>query len=262
LGFSGTNGVPTWSTGTTTETTKVSTIETSFLKVSSANSALLFYDLFGGGDFTYVGGLTVTSFGATGSSNPIGSAGLSFRLSYNDDPKALDAGNMGYDVVLTNDPIVPWSPDPSGSVRLLKRQPTSGGPSTNTVLCQANFGVVANRTYQLSITAQNSWAQPTQFGVPSPDPNQNAYPVWPVSSTFTVSVDGTQLFICTDSAPYFSGRFGVNATNVNAQFSCLQANGPVDSDGPMPPTCAPTIIRTLPPPGQGSQGGKGPRVPQ
>jgi hypothetical protein len=256
--INGTNAVPTgvWSPGSATETTHFATIETSFLQAAAVNkSALLFYDLFGGGDFTYVGGITVTSFGGADSGNPIGAAGLSFRLSDNDNPSALDAGNQGYDVVLTNDPILRGSPATSGSVRLMKRQPSSppGGSPSSTMLCEKeNFGVVPNRTYQLSITAQTLWKQPMEFppsGVPSPDPNQNAYPVWSVSTTFTVSVDGTQLFTCVDSAPYFSGRFGVNATNVNAQFSCLQANGSEDSDGPMPPTCAPIVIRTVPPPG-------------
>jgi hypothetical protein len=29
------------------------------------------------------------------------------------------------------------------------------------------------------------------------------------------------------ASPYFSGRFGVNASNVNAHFTCLQANATV-----------------------------------
>lgn len=257
-----------WSLGTTTTRTRISTTEMGFLQVNSANtSALLFYDLFGGSDFTYIGGITFKSFGSDvgGKPNPIGGAGLSFRLS--DNEQSLDAGQQGYDVVLTNDPIFPGFPDQSGSVQLIRRQsPSSPGGPTAILCSKQNIGVVAGKTYQLSVTAKTKWPQSPFFppaDAKNPDPNKNAYPRYPTATTFTVSVDGNELLTsCKDDAPYLSGRFGVNGFNVQAQFSCLQANGPEDSDGPMPPGCAPTIVQSLPPPGQKTQTGNGNRLPQ
>jgi hypothetical protein len=197
--------------------------------------SLLFYDVFGGGDFTYSGGVTFDSLPIFG----LGGAGLSFRLS--DRPQKLDAGNTGYDVVLTTQPIYlvpipglphvfppegtfpvpPPSPDPgpllianstSGSVQLLK------GP-TGQVLDAAPLNVTSGHTYQLSITAKTNWT--------------TSLPSFPSSTTLTVYVDGVRMFSVTDNdSPYFSGRFGVNASYVNAHFTCLQAN-----DDALPPYC-------------------------
>jgi hypothetical protein len=197
--------------------------------------SLLFYDSFGGGDFTYSGGITFDSLPVFG----LGGAGLSFRLS--DRPEHLDAGNTGYDVVLTSQPfysvpipglphifppegplpVPPPSPDPgpllisnpaSGSVQVLK------GP-TGKILAIAPLNITAGHFYQLSITAKTNWT--------------TSLPSFPSSTTFTVYIDGAKTLSVTDSdSPYFSGRFGVNASHVNAHFTCLQAN-----DGPLPPAC-------------------------
>jgi hypothetical protein len=209
---------------------------TGSLQVQSLHDlSLLFYDSFGGGDFTYSGGITFDSLPVFG----LGGAGLSFRLS--DRPQKLDAGNTGYDVVLTSQPfysisapglphifppegpypVPPPSPDPgpllianpaSGSVQLLK------GP-TGKVLAAAPLNVTSGHTYQLSITAKTNWT--------------TSLPSFPSSSTFTVYVDGVRMFSVTDNdSPYFSGRFGVNASYVNAHFTCLQAN-----DAALPSYC-------------------------
>jgi hypothetical protein len=206
------------------------------LQVQSQHDlSLLFYDSFGGGEFTYSGGITFDSLPIFG----LGGAGLSFRLS--DRPQSLDAGNTGYDVVLTSQPyysipvpglphifppegpypVPPPSPDPgpllisnlaSGSVQLLK------GP-TGKILAAAPLNVTAGRTYQVSVTANTNWTK--------------SLPSFPSSTTLTVYVDGIKMFTVTDkTSPYFSGRFGVNASYVNAHFTCLQAN-----EGSLPPPC-------------------------
>jgi hypothetical protein len=209
---------------------------TGSLQVESQHDlSLLFYDSFGGGDFTYSGGITFDSLPIFG----LGGAGLSFRLS--DRPQNLDAGNTGYDVVLTSQPfysvplpglphifppegpypVPPPSPDPgpllianpaSGSVQLLK------GP-TGKILAAAPLNVTSGHTYQLSISANTTWTA--------------ALPSFPSSTTLTVYVDGVRMFSATDNdSPYFSGRFGVNASYVSAHFTCLQAN-----DSVLPPYC-------------------------
>lgn len=95
-----------WSTQEQTTVSGPETTTMAFLKVTSVrNSSLLFYDPFGGGDFTYTGGITFDSFGSESSGD--GRAGLSFRLSDNpfsqtNKKPTPDAGSQGYDVVLTN----------------------------------------------------------------------------------------------------------------------------------------------------------------
>jgi hypothetical protein len=122
--------------------------------------------------------------------------------------------------VLTNQPV---STAVSGSVMLLKRP---GGQ----VLGSAPLNVAAGKAYQLSVMATTTWT--------------TANPFYPSSTLFTVSVDGVQLLSRSD-ASYFSGRFGVNASNVEAHFTCLQAN-----NGPLPPGCplTPPLGPTSPPP--------------
>lgn len=94
----------------------------------------------------------------------------------------------------------------------------------------------ASQTYQLSVTAVTNWATSTKAFPKHAPSNAGHLPSWPVSTDFMVFIDGTQQLTCTDTdLPYFSGRFGVNASNVNAHFTCLQANGPAASDGLMPP---------------------------
>jgi len=196
-------------------------ITTGFLQVQSlSDSSLLFYDNFGAGlYFTYSGQVTINSFASSG----YGQAGLSFRLS--DNQVTLDAGNQGYDVVLSNEGI-PTGKDAvsSGSVVMYKRQPQrgGGGPPVLTRLQSAPYTVSASQTYQLSVTAYTTWT--------------NSIPSYPFSTTFTVSVNGVEQFQVSD-ASYFSGRFGVNSSNANANFACLQANGQGRSDGPMPTVC-------------------------
>jgi hypothetical protein len=206
------------------------------LQVQSPHDlSLLFYDSFGGGEFTYSGGITFDSLPIFG----MGGAGLSFRLS--DRPQNLDAGNTGYDVVLTSQPfysvqvpglphifppegpqpVPPPSPDPgpllisnpaSGSVQLLK------GP-TGEILAAAALNVTSGHTYQVSVTAKTNWT--------------TSLPWFPLSTTLTVYIDGKKMFAVKDAtSPYFSGRFGVNASYVNAHFTCLQAN-----EGSLPPPC-------------------------
>jgi hypothetical protein len=220
-------------------------VTTSFLQVQSPKgSSLLFYDSFDGGDFTYSGGVTIDSFATTAAP---GQAGLSFRLS--DNELNLDAGNQGYDAVLTNQGGYIGSIGGlyrSGSVQLLKRQPSTGSSPVPVVklLCPpALVDVSPGQTYQLSVTASNNWVTGTTFPAPDPkDSNDNAYPAYPSSATFKVSIGGVQYLSCTDESPYyFSGRFGVNASNANAHFTCLQAN-----DGTMPPPCPP--ITSISPP--------------
>ncbi len=196
------------------------------LNVQSLNeSSLLFYDSFGGGDFTYRAGIEIEFSTALGSAG-YGQAGLSFRLS--DDQQSLDAGRQGYDAVLTNVPMpLPitnwrigehWS---TGSVQLLKRQ--AGAISIPAWCNSIPYDVNPGQAYQLSVSATTSWTAST--------------PSFPSSTTFTVSVDGSNLLSCTDPSPYFSGRFGVNSSNVNASFTCLQANdeGKMRKPCPAPP---------------------------
>jgi len=247
-----------WSVGSYEKVSRISTLQYFFLQSkNTSDKALLFYDLFSAADFTYIGAITITSFGATSGLGPsaIGAAGLSFRLS--DDQQTLDAGDQGYDVVLTNDPIVVGFPDRSGSVKLIKRLPPSspgGTPSSTTLCSKEHFGIAENTTYRLAITAKNKWQTNSELFPPAdtknPDPNKNAYPVYPVSTEFAVSIDGSNVLSCSDdNEPYFSGRFGVNSYNVAAQFSCLQANGPEYTDGLMPAQCSPITLATRPPPG-------------
>ena len=129
-------------------------------------------------------------------------------------------------------------------MRLLKR--SSGSPQSLPGCSPQAVSLSVGQTYQLSVTAVTSWVTSTTL-FPTPDPSN---PRYPVSTTFTVSIGDTEQLSCTDTAPYFSGRFGVNAWNVNAHFSCLEANGPLDSDGPMPTSCGPIVIQRRPPPGQ------------
>lgn len=171
--------------------------------------------------------------------------GLSFRLS--DYQRALDPGNQGYDVILTN--------DAGGSVQLRKRIPPSkrGDPPSFTTLKTSALSILTNKSYQLSVTAKNDW---TATG------HHPAYPHW---TTITVSLDGNELFSHKDccaappgcfssstgcpapgGTPYFSGRFGVYRSNVEASFTCLQANGPDDSRMPAPSDCARVISTPRP----------------
>lgn len=191
-------------------------VSASILRVQSPNDrSLLFYDNFGGGlYFDYSGQVTIKSF-APGKT---GGAGLSFRLSDNQ-VKPPDAGNQGYDLVLTNKPMG----TDTGSVTMYKRQPRPGGGTPMlTPLQSAAYPVSAGQTYQLSVSTFTTWT--------------NSVPSYPFSTTFTVSVDGVRQFQVSD-ASYFSGRFGVNGFNADAHFACLQANGQGLTDGSMPLAC-------------------------
>ena len=191
-------------------------VSASILRVQSPNDrSLLFYDNFGGGlYFDYSGQVTIESF-APGKT---GGAGLSFRLSDNQ-VKPPDAGNQGYDLVLTNKPMG----TDTGSVTMYKRQPRPGGGTPMlTPLQSAAYPVSAGQTYQLSVSTFTTWT--------------NSVPSYPFSTTFTVSVDGVRQFQVSD-ASYFSGRFGVNGFNADAHFACLQANGQGLTDGSMPLAC-------------------------
>jgi hypothetical protein len=149
------------------------------------------------------------------------------------------------------------APPGKGYLQLLKR--SSGTPQSLPGCLPQTVSLSVGQTYQLSVTAVTNWATSTT-SFPSPDPSNN-YPRYPVSTAFTISIDGTQQLSCTDNtASYFSGRFGVNASNVDAHLSCLQANGPAASDGPMPTPCAPIIIQRRPPPGQKTPAPSGKRL--
>jgi hypothetical protein len=225
-----------WSLGAVTTRIRDSTTQTPYLQVKSANkNALLFYDSFGGGDFTYTGGITFDS--------TIGGAGLSFRLS--DNPQT-DAGIQGYDVILTNGPLaISSSGGGPGTLALWKRGSTA--PLHSLTL---PYALAPGQTYQVSVTAKTTWSTPSAFGSAC-DPS---CPTWPASTGFTVSIlpagkGDTLSFTVTDKAPYLSGRFGVNSS-ADAHFTCLQANGSQATDGQMPPGCIPIVSGgTLPPPG-------------
>jgi hypothetical protein len=246
-----------WSTERQTGIIGLNTVQTAFLKVKSAkDSSLLFYDSFGGGDFTYTGGITFDSFSV--SSSLVGSAGLSFRLSDNPYQQPPDAGNQGYDVVLTNatnGTSPPQLPSGQGYVALLKR--SSGGPQLLTG-CSKAVSLSAGQTYQLSVTAVTKWAT-SSTAFPKQDPsNADHYPAYPLLTHFKVSIDGTEQFSCKDETqPYFSGRFGVNASNADAHFTCLQAN---DGQMPLPADCT-LIVGTRPSPGQKTTTPDGQRLP-
>jgi hypothetical protein len=192
---------------------------------SPIDNSLLFYDSFGGGDFTYSGVVVFSTFSGTYSA-----AGLSFRLS--DSQRDHDAGTIqGYDLIVTN---VPHDSSASGSVALYKRPYTLG---KDLPLCGAPLNVVPSaatspfQTYHLSVTATNAWQKPPEFGGGNPP-----YPQYPQSTHFTASVGvsvpgefppyvASAEFTCTDdNKPFFSGRFGVYASNASVGFTCLQAN--------------------------------------
>jgi hypothetical protein len=225
-----------WSLGAVTTRIRDTITQTPYLQVNGENkNSLLFYDSFGGADFTYTGGITFDS--------TIGGAGLSFRLS--DNPQT-DAGIQGYDVILTNGPLgISSSGGGPGTLALWKR-----GGTTPLHSLTLPYALALGQTYQVSVEAKTTWSTPKAFGKAC-DPS---CPTWPASTHFTVSIrppvaGDTRSFKAIDKAPYLSGRFGVNS-NTNAHFTCLQANGREATDGAMPPGCAPIVSGgSFPPPG-------------
>jgi hypothetical protein len=88
------------------------------------------------------------------------------------------------------------------------------------ILAAAAINITTGQFYAVSVSTKTTWAKNS-----------------PSSTDFTVYVDGIKKLSFTDTdAPYFSGRFGVNASYANARFICLQATSP---EAPALPPCVP-----------------------